>query len=361
MEPTPITIPLLNPNEPDGILAAVHASEGQKVTKGDLLFTLETTKATSDVVAETSGYLVGVCINEGDTVRAGNVFAYVAESADWQPPEDQARSATETSASPAGLRITQPALVLAKQHQIDLNGLPVGPMITEATIRNMIQGVKTGHVPVPADSTALIIYGGGGHGKALIDLIRELGTYTIIGIIDDGLQVGEKTMGVPVLGGSAELANLHAQGVQLAVNAVGGINNIQTRIKVFRQLAKAGFACPALVHPASYVEPSASLAPGVQVFPHAYVGSEVQVGFGVILNTGVIVSHDCKIGDYANLSPGAILAGMVKIGDHALIGMGVTINLNVEIGSGARVGNSATVKGDVPVNGIVRAGATFPA
>src|SRR3990170_6700341 len=167
-------------------------------------------------------------------------------------------------------------------------------------------------------------------------------------------------LGFPVLGGAKVLTDIYAQGVRLAVNAVGGIGNLNSRVSVFQKLAEAGFACPILIHPSAVVEPSATLSPGVQIFPHAYVGSEAQLGFGVIVNTSAVVSHDCSLGDCANISPGALLAGGVQIGAGVLVGMGVTINLGVKIGAGARLGNSATVKDDVPEGGIVRAGTTWP-
>jgi sugar O-acyltransferase (sialic acid O-acetyltransferase NeuD family) len=205
-----------------------------------------------------------------------------------------------------------------------------------------------------------VIYGGGGHAKALIDLLRALNVYRIAGVLDDNLSAGANLMGVPVLGGSEALDGLYAQGVRLAVNAVGGISSLAIRIKVFDRLAAAGFACPALVHPRAFVEPSARLAAGVQVFPHAYIGSEAQVGYGCIINSGAIVSHDCSLGEYSNLSPGAILAGEVQVGAGVLVGMGATINLRVRVGAGARIGNSAVVKEDVPEKGIVRAGTGWP-
>jgi sugar O-acyltransferase (sialic acid O-acetyltransferase NeuD family) len=210
------------------------------------------------------------------------------------------------------------------------------------------------------DPTAIVIFGGGGHGKSLIDLLRSLGSYRIHGILDDRLPAGGAIMGVPILGGSDALPELRARGVRLAANAVGGIGNIAVRVKVFRKLEGAGFVCPTLIHPAAFVEPSAVLSPGVQVFPHAYIGSEARVGFGTIVNTGAIISHDCVIGEYVNISPGAILAGAVQVGSGSLVGMGVTINLEVSVGSGARIGNGATVKTGVPDRGVVRAGAVWP-
>ena len=381
--PVAVFYPLLNSNEPEALLAAIHVTEGQRVAAGDLLFTIETTKSTAEVAAEQAGYVRGLAATQGQTVNAGEVFCYLAEAAEWiVPAEASTPDSAEAKASiprsgaplPAGLRITQPALALAQRAGLDLSHLPAGPLVTEQMLKELVgQGGLTPagdfrefrdlSRPTPEteiDPTALLIYGGGGHGKALIDLLRTLGTYRLAGVVDDGFPAGAVVMGLPVLGGREALADLYAQGVRLAVNAVGGIGNVAVRIQVFETLAQAGFTCPAVAHPSAWVEPSASLAAGVQVFPHAYVGSEVQVGFGTIVNTGAIISHECVLGEYVNISPGAILAGRVQVGDGALVGMGVTVNLNVQIGTRARVGNSATVKADVPPNGIVRAGAVFP-
>ncbi len=236
-------------------------------------------------------------------------------------------------------------------------------MITESLLRSLLEKSGKPEQMVPQsefDPTAIIIYGCGGHGKACLEMLRSLGTYRVVGFIDDGVPAGEEIMGVPVLGGGDHLAELHAQGIRLAANAVGGIGNLVVRIKVFTKLAEAGFACPVVVHPTAFVEASAALSPGVHVFPHAYVGSDSQIGFGSIINTGAIVSHDCILGELVNISPGAILAGEVKVADRVLIGMGATINLLAAIGAGARIGNGATVKSDVSENGIVKAGGVWP-
>ena len=361
--PSPILIPLINPNEPEASLVAIHVIEGQHVTAGELLFTLETTKSTAEVTAEGDGYIIGMGVAQRQTVRAGDIFAYLAGTPETPVPDLPSSDAIAQSPNqtiPAGLRITQPALALAQQLGLELSVFPAGALITEKMIRDRAETARRALPTIPFDSTAILIYGGGGHGKALIDLIRALGAYRIAGLVDNGRSVGDLVMGLPVLGDADVLARMYAQGVRLAVNAVGGIGNIGVRIKVFHQLAEAGFACPALIHPSAVVEASAVLCAGVQVFPMAYIGSEAEIGYGAIVNTGAIVSHDCTLGDYANISPGAMLAGNVEVGESALIGMGVTVNLHVKIGAGARIGNSATVKADVPPGGVVRAGAIWP-
>jgi len=364
IETYPIIIPLLNPNEPGALLAALHVVPGQHVLSGDILCTLETTKSTAELAAESEGFVVGLTSQAGQTVQAGDILFYLAGSPDWSPPAPMETPSGKAATSPGGMHISRPALILAQQHSLDLTQLSGDVFITEKMVKNLIDLSTEPMTLLPGqsyDPNAIIVYGAGGHGKALIDLILALGDYPIAGIVEDNTSAGSTIMGVPVLGGGRLLGQLIERGVHLAVNAVGGIGNIQSRIKVFDRLSEAGFSCPALVHPTAFVERSATLAEGVQVMPHAYVGSEARVGFGVIINTGAIVSHDCTLGDYANLSPGAILAGEVSVGTATLIGMGVTVNLRVKVGARARVGNGSTIKQDVPEGGIVHAGTIWPA
>jgi acetyltransferase EpsM len=355
-EPVPVLVPLLNPNEPESRLVAIHAPEGTRVEPGRPLVSLETTKSSVEVVAEAAGFVAGLRASVGDLLRAGDRLCWLAQKSGWTPPRVESPAAE--APLPEGLRMTAPGLALARATGMALTRLPIGPLITEAQVRDLLSGAAAGIDP-SADHR-LIVYGGGGHGKSVIEAIRAMGTHDVVGIVDDGLAKGTQVLGIPVLGGAEELPELLAQGIRLAANAVGGIGDARSRVSVFHRLIEAGFACPAVVHPTAFVEPSARLSPGVQIMPHAYIGSEAEIGFGAIVNTSAVVSHDCRLGAYANVSPGALLAGGVRLGESALVGMGVTVNLGVAIGNGARVGNSAVVKKDVPPGRIVRAGMVWP-
>ncbi|MBN2502924.1 MAG: lipoyl domain-containing protein, partial [Anaerolineales bacterium] len=93
----PVLIPLLNANEPEAQLIGLHVQAGQQVAPGDLLCTLETTKSAAEVEAESGGYVAGLAFAEGDTVKAGDVFCYLADSPDWTPPQPQSQPETETA------------------------------------------------------------------------------------------------------------------------------------------------------------------------------------------------------------------------------------------------------------------------
>lgn len=350
----PVIVPQVNPNELEAQLIELNAVNGTRVHKGQVLAVLETTKSAQDVTAEVDGFILGLTACVGDRLTAGTVLAYLAARPDAPLPSVDA----EEASAPADLRITKPAKYLALSLGIELGTLPKGQLITEAFIRGL---QKPASAPAREyDPNKLVIFGAGGHGKTLAELVKAMRRYELVGFLDDRTDLPAQILGVPFLGGSGKLSDLLAQGIGQAVNAVGGIGQIAPRLEVFERLRAAGFLFPAVFHPSAVIEPSAELAGGVQVFAQAYVGTDSKAGFGCIINTGAIVSHDCVLGDYVNLSPGAILAGAVTVGERALIGMGVTVNLEVNIGAGARIGNGATVKADVPEGAIVRAGSVWP-
>lgn len=307
-----ITIPT-GPGQPAFWLAALAVHESQPVQQGQMIARLEGQESQSQPVELTSpidGFVVGLHVSAGQMVRAGEILCYICA----QP---------SLPAAPAGSKIVMPK-------------------------------------PTTFDPSALILFGGGGHGKILIDLIRAAGAFRLVGILDDGLPAGSEVLGVPVLGGAKDLEEWRDRGVALAANGVGGIGNVGARLNIFDLLGKAGFAFPTLIHPTAVIERSATLEAGAQILAQAYIGGAARVGFGSVLNVGAIVSHDCVLGRVVNLSPGATLAGMVTVEDHAQIGMRATVNVKITIGAGALLGNGCTVKADVPPGTRVRAGTIWP-
>ncbi len=364
----PIKIPLLNPNEPKALLASLPVAEGAAVQAGQVVAVIETTKSTGEVQIDQDGYLVGLRYQQGDTLQAGDVLAYIADAGDARDPslppwaeEDLLQPGESEGLS--GVRITDPARELALAEGLDLNDLPQGVLVTRQVVQDLLLAARpTPPIVVPQDTKGgrLVIYGAGGHGCSLAALVRQSETYNIVGFLDDGVPDGTQVEGLPVLGGGEKLAELAEAGIRLAINGVGGVGDLPARLAVYQKLVKAGLYCPTVIHSTAFLEDSAILSDGIQVYPLAYVGVRVRVGYGSIINTGAIVSHDCELASYVNLSPGATLAGGVIVGEAALIGMRATVNLYVRVGRRARIGNGATVKADVPDGGVVPAGAVWP-
>jgi sugar O-acyltransferase (sialic acid O-acetyltransferase NeuD family) len=353
-----VIVPLLNANEPEARLVGVHVRDGQTVKKGERLFTIETTKAASEIFAPEEGF-VRILKVEGATISVGERIAVISENAEDSidiKTNEPSIPLTEGKAIPDIIRITKPARALAESLGMDLAELPSDRLITEETVRRLAQ---TGlDISLPAsDRPYILVYGAGGHAKSIMEIVFQKENFVISGIVDDDRDLtGKKVLGIPVLGTRVVLPQLIALGVNQAANGVGGILDFNVRIKIFDLLESAGFSFPALVHNRATVEPSAKVADGVQVFANAYVGSEVILEPRCMINTNAVISHDCIIGTYSHIAPGALLAGHVQVGARSLVGMGVTTTIGVRIGDGARIGNGAILLADVPDRIIIQAG-----
>jgi len=349
-----IFVPLLNANEPEARLVEVHVKDKQAVEKGLRLFTIETTKAVTDIESPEKGYIRIVTI-EGSLLSVGDRLAVITDTAD----EEINLSGRDVLLLPTkDMRVTKPARALADMLGVDLATLPSDRLVTEKIVRQVAALAQKLDIKLaPSKKPYILIFGAGGHAKSIVDMVKQLDEYVIAGLLDDNKQLtGREVLGIPVLGTRALFPVLIEQGVKQAANGVGGILDINIRIKVFETLENAGFSFPSLVHPRATVEKSAIMEAGVQVFANAYVGSEAHLYPRCMINTNAVVSHDCVIGMYTHVAPGALLAGQVHIGARTLVGMGVTTAIGVRIGANVRIGNGAIILADVPDKTIIQAG-----
>lgn len=178
----------------------------------------------------------------------------------------------------------------------------------------------------------IIIIGGGGHGKSVIDAIRAAAIYEPIGIVDPGQGKGIEVLGVPVLGGDELLEELLNSGIQHVAMGLGSKGDNKFRRAVYGDAKKLGFEFPSIVHPRAIISDYATISEGCQIMAGAVINANASIGFLSVINTGSIVEHDCVIGSNVFTGPGAIFCGSVIIGDDTFIGSNACIVPEVKIG-----------------------------
>lgn len=186
---------------------------------------------------------------------------------------------------------------------------------------------------------ALILIGGGGHAKVVLDAARLLG-FQIAGVHDENPRAAVCEMGVEYLGTIDDWC------VSESVVSIIAVGDLNIRRRCISRIDGRG-VCPALIHPDAIVSPSARLGRGVFVGAGAIVHAGSRIGEHCILNTGSIVEHDCVLGSNTHLAPRATLGGGVEIGAETLVGLGASIRPGQQIGSGCTVGVGAVVVDDI--------------
>lgn len=189
----------------------------------------------------------------------------------------------------------------------------------------------------------IIMFGGGGHARVLIEILRLNEEYEVVGILDPILEAGIDILGIPVLGTDDMIAKLRRKGIQHACIGVGTVRTNTIRRTLYEKAREAGFNLPTVVHPRAIVSESAQLSEGVQVMAGAVIQRGVLIGENTIVNTGAIIDHDCNIGKHVHICPGVIISGGCMIGDDVFIGAGATIIHAITIGKASTIGAGSVV------------------
>jgi sugar O-acyltransferase (sialic acid O-acetyltransferase NeuD family) len=194
------------------------------------------------------------------------------------------------------------------------------------------------------DKAKVLIIGSGGHASVIVDLLLSLDGYEIIGMVSDSQELVSEVMGITLLGGTSEMAEIKKRyNVDSCVIAVG--DNF-VRSQFYKKWAHL-FLFPSLVHPSAQVSSSVTIGDGVVILPRVAVNANSRIDTGCILNTGSILEHDCEMSDFSSLAPAATIGGATTIGSLSAISIGSTVLHGLSIGDNVVVGAGAVVVKDV--------------
>lgn len=194
----------------------------------------------------------------------------------------------------------------------------------------------------------VVIYGAGGFGAEVQDILRQGTRYRPIAYLDsDSTLHGRLIGGLRVVGGLSHAPALCQAGVHAVVVAIG---DNATRAACAETLELHGMTLISAIHPLASISPSAHLANHVIIGPRAILCVHARVGRHAVLSAGAIAEHDNSIGVGAFLGPAVRLAGTVTIEDFARLEIGATVIPGRKVGRGALVEAGAVVIRDVPPN-----------
>ncbi len=193
----------------------------------------------------------------------------------------------------------------------------------------------------------IVLIGGGGHCKSVIDTVLRMGIYMDIFITDPTLPKGKHILGCRVAGDDHMLLKLYESGVTQAFLAVGSIKETDLRRNIFERAQKIGFTFPAIIDPSSIIAESAKIGKGVFIGKRAVVNAEAMIDDFAIINTGAIIEHGCYVGGFSHVAVGSTICGGVTIENDTLIGAGTTIIQGVKVGANCIIGAGNLVLRDV--------------
>ena len=148
--------------------------------------------------------------------------------------------------------------------------------------------------------SSLLIIGAGQYGMVVKEIAEFLG-YEKIGFLDDNNPIA--------IGGLDEYTGFTDE----YGSAAAAIGNAEMRMKLLKELEKAGYELPVLIHNKAYVSPSARIGAGTVIEPMAVVNTDTEIGIGCIISAGAIINHNCIIGDGCHIDCGTVVGARTVI------------------------------------------------
>lgn len=197
------------------------------------------------------------------------------------------------------------------------------------------------------DMRKLVLVGGGGHCKSVLDSAYKMNVFSEIVITDPQLPIGSKILDSVVVGNDEIMAELKKNGFTDAFVSVGSITDLSIRRKLTSMITNCGFNLPSIIDPSAIVSEYVTIGKGTFVGKSVVINADARVGNHCIINTGCVLEHESTVNDFTHISVGTILCGNVRVGSCSFIGAGSTIAHGVSIGNNTTIGAGSVVLTDI--------------
>ena len=194
----------------------------------------------------------------------------------------------------------------------------------------------------------LILIGGGGHCKSVIDVAESAG-YNILGILDIPEEVGKSVLDYMAIGTDDDIPQ-YVDKAEFIIT-VGFIKNPSIRMRIYNKVKQADGKLATIVASTAHVSRYASLGEGTVVMHQAVVNAGAKIGKNCIINTFCNIEHDAVIDDQCHISTGTMVNGDCKVGKRVFIGSqsvlanGITVGEDIIVGAGSVVRKTISEKG----------------
>lgn len=182
----------------------------------------------------------------------------------------------------------------------------------------------------PSSSPPIYIYGCGGHGRVILDILQSQNR-AIAGIVDDHpAPTQDNFQGIPLSTPDALLPVLDPSVCQWII-AIGN-NAIRQTIAQTLQTLNHTFAT--IIHSSAQIGSRVTIGAGTVIMANTVINCDTVIGDHVILNTGSTLDHNCTLGDFCHIAPGSTLCG------HVTVGAGTWLQVGSKVAPGVTIGDN---------------------
>lgn len=350
----------INVSDNKFLVTKLHQQNGSEVKAGDLIYSIESSKASKDVTAPCDGFIFFANgVKEFEEYPANYLIAQIVD-ANENPfakvlETTEVTEITKETKEEVNVIATKEALSLAAKHGVDLSKIDA-EYITKWDVLEYIKLLVLGTFGYNSTIKRVALIGAGLGAMQVIDLISHLDGFRAVALYDDTPEKqGTFVYGVPVVGkiDFESITMDYKMGkFDYIVNAISTSNEF--RKKCFDELTALEVPYCNLIHPSAVIGHYVTMGTGNIVLPFTHIGPNTVLGNDCFLTAKASIEHHNVVGSHVTCGPSVMTSGCVTIGDCVRFGTGVFVEPHVEIGDNCLIASGTIVTNNVPENTIVR-------
>ncbi len=196
------------------------------------------------------------------------------------------------------------------------------------------------------DPRKVVIFGGSGHAKVIVDIIESNNNFELIGFIDKLMPQETIILNYRVLGDEALLPKLMNK-FKFNKGVIGiGDNFVRSKVVDVVKKIAPDFQFINCFHHSAKLSNHCKFGVGNVVMPGVSINASTIISDHCILNTNSSLDHDCRMESFSSLAPNSAVGGNCSIGQFSYVGIGSSILHGVSIEDNCIVGGSSFLNKD---------------
>ncbi len=355
-----ITCEQFNVNDNTYKVLDSYYSNGDKVRRNDILFSLDSSKAVLDIESEGDGYFYSN-VQVEQTVMVGQPLCIVAkelitdqsqidEYFIFKEPVQEINN--EVSFSKIITKNAKKLLIDNNLKETDFNE----EVITEDIVTKYLASKNAPTLVLEEanhNKIKRIAFIGAGQGLIqALDIVFKMGEFIPIVIYDDtpekqDMEIFNIRVAGPVDFGA--IINDYKNGkFDVIINTISV--SIDFRKNVYDKLNSSGVPFANLVHPTAYIGFNNKIGSGNMILTHVSMGPCTEIGNNNFISAHCNIEHHNKMGDHCTFGPGVMTSGNVTIGSKVKFGTGVFIEPKLSINDNSIIASGCIINRDIAEN-----------
>lgn len=359
-----IDMPVIDVNEERAAVTEIMFREGEPVKKGDVVISVENTKAASDILAPMDGFFLPLC-KVYDEKKSGDTLAVIFESmdelTDYKKFSDKE---TETDVGPENINATKKAIALAREAGIDITRVALekgGGVVKEKDVQAYMLSHKQDSVHSKKPEFILkrervVIIGAGNGAEVVIDILLDDPTKEIVGLVDDNVRE-LKNYNFPVLNCTIKdfPDKYGSDFYDTAIISIGAnLRSMMFRRSIFEDYERRGVRFTNAISKSAEIRRGVQLGVGNVIGSGCYIGTLTIIGNNNSISYGTNIGHHNIVGSHNLFAPGVFTSGSDVVGDSCILPAGVAIVNRAKIGDNVVVPVGYAIANNIESNTIIK-------